>query len=251
MIIKVVTIPHTAFAAAHLVQQLRHLGHSADLVPRVNPYSPHLYIIYGAASQGAFPRRYIVYQTEIYRTHHFTPRYLGILTHALAIWEYHPDNMLAYSHLAHKASIVTPGVVLAPEIVKNIPVLFYGWIEGSRRRAKMLDYISRFVPVKIVTNTLGPPMSHLLSRSRIVINLHYHDHSPLERFRVCEALSHRCHVISEGPEDTHYSGYVHFTRTTDRMVEIIHDNFHTPFTADISSLDNMEEIKKALSNISE
>jgi len=245
--INIYTIPHTLFAARHLAAQLCHLGHPARIVTDIDPRSPHLHIIYGAAMCSVFPRNYIVYQTEVAGSHFFNVNYVRILSRARAVWDYHPDNVSAYAHANPRHCIVTPGYELQPHSVKDVPVLFYGWVEGSPRRLNIIKQLRRHMPLHVITNLLAPHIWDRLSRAHTVINLHYHPHSPLERFRINEALSHHCHVISEEPADPRYTGLVHFADTAEEIVSAWQCLSKQPFHHDLAPLSNKKEILHGLS----
>lgn len=46
----------------------------------------------------------------------------------------------------------------------------------------------------VVENTLHQQMWDILKRTKVVINIHYYDNSPLELYRLHESISHGCKV---------------------------------------------------------
>lgn len=243
---KIWSIPHTYFQAKNLARQLRRLGVSAHIVDEINPQSRDVHIIIGAHACPVLPKRYIVYQTEIRRSHHFNGRYRRVLDGALAVWEYNEDNLEAYSH--PNVSVVPPGVYPQDVGRKDLGVLFYGWIESSPRRVDMLRRIGRDIPVRRVVNVMGVSMWNLLSRSTVVINLHFYDDSPLELFRITEALSFGCHVVSEGPADERWSD-VEFAEGVDGIVKAVQKVRSKPFDVGLCRYDNLECVRSALGKI--
>lgn len=214
------------FAALQLADALRTMGHPATLVEKIDINSPNLHIIYGAHNHMHLPKRYIIYQTEVAGSHHFSPRYLQYIRRAVAVWDYNAANTAAYRHINQNVHIVPPWVSstnaatnLGSSVEKDIPVLFYGWIKGSMRREYLLEETNKQLQIRnlplihIVTNTLGTDMWQLLRRTQVVLNLHYFHNSPLELFRITEALSHNCHIVSEGPVDVNYNNTVSFANT--------------------------------------
>lgn len=191
---KIWTIPHTLFAAKNLVLELNKFGIPSQLVEEIAD-DDEIYIIYGALNAPKIPKNYIVYQTEIAGTHFFNERYLAIIKNAIAVFEYAEQNLSAYKH--DNVIYLAPGVYPQPAVEKDIPLLFYGWIDGSERRKTILDIISKEYGVKIVTNITGQAMWDILSRTKVVLNIHYYDNSPLELFRISEAVSHGCRVVTE------------------------------------------------------
>jgi hypothetical protein len=247
--IHVWSIPHTMFAARHLVAQLCKLGYAAQLVDSINSRSSDLHIIYGANAAPALPRNYIVYQTEIRNTHHFSGRYLQMLRRALAVWDYSPDNIPAYATQQPNIYLVSPGIAPQPVVAKDIPFMFYGWIDGSPRRMRMLEDIKEYLPLRIVTNTLGDNMWKMLARTHVVINLHYHAHSPLECFRVHEALSFGCKVVTEGPLVEKYRHALYWGDDAQDISLFAWGAYRDLSAADLSCLDNLEEVEAAIKNI--
>lgn len=194
--IKIWSNVHCSFAAMHLVNQLKKLGHESMIVSDWNPEDNSLHILYQVSNMWNFPKNYILMQTEPWCSHWFNKQYISsTIKNALAVWDYSEDNQNHYDH--SKMAIVTPGINPQPEVKKDIPNLFYGWLEGSERRIKRVDAISKQIPLMVITNKTGPEMWNLLARTEIVYNIHYHEDSPLELYRICESLSHGCNVLNE------------------------------------------------------
>ncbi len=249
---KIWSPPHTMFAANLLVEQLRLQGHTAAVVPAIETTDTDIYIIYCAAKVKHLPKHYIVYQTEINGSPWFTPHYLQVIKNALCVWEYCEANCSAYKKHNSNIAIVPPGIAPQVPTVKNIPVLFYGWVEGSPRRHRILKEIAREVPVQIVQDKLQGQMWQLLSRANVVLNLHFYEHSPLEQFRVNEALSFNCHVVSERSQygDANYKGLVKFGDNSEQLIKHIKAAQNKVFKLDIRPLDNREQIREGLKLIS-
>lgn len=195
--IKIHTPPHTLFAAQILCEKLNTFGYPAAIVDNIDRRDPDIYIVYNAAAHNfiSLPKHYIVMQTEVPGSHWFSPAYHKIIKHAIAVWDYCESNQSAYEH--PKKAIVTPGIRQPGVYKKDIDYMFYGWIEGSKRRRRILDELQKSIPIMEVTNTLGPPMWDLLKRTKFVVNIHYHDNSPIEKYRVHEAWSFGCMVATE------------------------------------------------------
>jgi hypothetical protein len=191
---KIVTVPHTAFAAAILVSQLQKLGYPAKIVGAIDVRDPDIYIIYNAVGLRRMPKRYIVMQTEIGTSHWFNSCYLRTIANAMAVWDYSELNVPRYSKFNRKIAIVTPGIQHVPTNGKDIDYLFYGWITGSERRKRILKEIQDKLEVMVIENTLMSDMWNILKRAKVVINIHYYDKSPLELYRIHESISHGCQV---------------------------------------------------------
>jgi len=82
---------------------------------------------------------------------------------------------------------------------KDIDVLFYGSM--SNRRLIILDALFKLnkYKIKFVDKCFGKELLDLISRSKIVLNLHYSDKSFFEIFRINLAISYNTHIVSEIP----------------------------------------------------
>lgn len=236
---KVYSTLHTKFAATGIVRQLRALGFSAVYVDKVKVSDGCIYILFNAYSLRVFPKKYILFQTEVNGSHWFSKRYHHIISNALMVWDYCEANMGCYDH--RNRIIMNPGISEQIKHDKKIPFLFYGWIEGSDRRQRILAELKKHIPVTVVTDKLGGDMWEILKSAETVINIHYYDHSPFEVFRVNEALSFGCNVISEPPAVEQYSGLVTFT---DDLVKSCRK--HKYSEKDLSVLDNLNDLKNAI-----
>lgn len=232
------------FASLILCEHLKKLGKVAEVVARLDPHdTKHIWIIYNNSMSWATPKHYISYQTEQIGTHWFNQRYFERISKSIAVWEYNPANLPAYEHLNDNISIVTPGVKLQPKKHKDIDILFYGDLSPRRHEA-----IKRIPSMNVVQKCLGPKMREVLSRTKTVVNIHYYEQSPLEIFRVNEALSHHCNVVSEHSicGDDKYKGVVEFG-TIPELAKLAYNI--KPLNHDISKFCNFDEVKSALEKI--
>lgn len=231
------------FASIILCEHLNKLGKRAEIVNRIDKNdTSHIWIMYNNSLSWAVPKHYISYQTEQIGTHWFNERYYERLSKSIAVWEYNPVNLPAYEHLNDNISVVTPGVKLQPKRNKDIELLFYGDLSPRR-----LEAVKTIPSMQVVKKILGPPMREILGRAKTVVNIHYYDESPLEIFRINEALSHHCNVVSEhslGAEK--YMDIVKFGSIPELNKLAL--NMPT-FNHDISKFCNLEEIKKALEKL--
>ena len=243
--IKVFSHPHTKLAACILVNKLNELGVNATLVDKINAYDNCLHIIYNASAVKALPKNYIVYQTEVPGSTWFNKRYIDIIKRAHAVWDYSVNNTKAYEH--SKLCIVTPGIAPQQIVDKEIDVLFYGCLNGCEHRKSALKLLSKSLNIKIVDNALEGEIWHLLNKSKAVVNIHYYKNAPLEVFRINEALSFNCHVVSETSVcgDNAYEGIVCFSGV-ETMSEACIDVMNKPFEYNLKKLDNTKSIRLAL-----
>lgn len=241
MNIKIYAPLQMQFASLILCEHLNKLGKRAEIVTRIDPKdTKHLWIIYNNSLSWAVPKHYISYQTEQIGTHWFNERYFERLSNSVAVWEYSAINLPAYQHLNNNISIVSTGVKLQPKIRKDIELLFYGAL--SERRQKALKGLTS---VKVVQKILGQPMRDILSRTKTIVNIHYYDESPLETFRINEALSHHCNIISEHSThgDDFYKDVVKFG-TIKELNELAMNHCYTQ--NDISKFCNFKEVENAI-----
>lgn len=156
------------------------------------------------------PERTIHVQTEQnHLSRWFTAEYLARLSRSLAVWDYALDNIralqdrgLPQKQLFHVPLQPRPAPKGAPELARDIDVLFYGDPSSPRRRA-YLDALAQRFALVTVTDTFGPAMAALLHRARVVVNIHMQDQALLETPRLAEALSHGARVVSEVACDQH------------------------------------------------
>lgn len=246
---KIFTPPHTLFAANIICEQLVKLGHKASITDKINN-DDFIYIIYNASAyKGQLSKKYIVYQTEVASSHWFNADYFATIRGALAVWDYSDKNVQKYARFNKNISIVKVGVSIQPKQVKDIPLTFYGWIKGSHRRSILIEKFQKRFKLNVVTNLTGEAMWNILSRSKIILNVHYYNNSPLEVFRINEALSHGCHVISEIPYSGEYRDYVHFYRTDSELNVLINKVSQMEFNYDLKPLDNLESVRLAINKI--
>jgi hypothetical protein len=213
MIIKIWSNLHCAFAANHLVKQLDKLELKAVVVEDVEKGDDSLHILYQWAKKSYVPKNYILVQTEPWFSHFFDQSYFKTIENAKGVWDYAPENQLVYHHPAK--CIVTPGVFPKSYKAKDIDCLFYGHIEGSPRRREIVEQLAKIHNLKVITNTTGPEMYKLLARTKLVMNVHYHDNSPLELYRFDEAASYGCDVWLEDEQRYYTEGH-------DNLEEIRH-----------------------------
>lgn len=219
--IKILTVPHTLFAARNLVNTLNKLGHQAAIFDKPVPGDESMYIIYQANHVAAMPKNYIIQQTEIALSHWFKPEsgYLRKIKRAAAVWDYCQENIAHYGAINKRICIVNPGVFPQPPVEKDIRFLFYGHIGDSERRARILEKMQKDLPLKIVTNTLGQEMWDILARTQTVFNIHYHENSPLEAYRIAEAQSFGCKVMTERRQWINYEESI-FTFGINEFVQV-------------------------------
>lgn len=248
MKIKIYYRPHVLLAAEILSMQLTKLGHEPELVDHVDTSDKCLHILYCAFTLTNLPKNYIVFQTEVQGSHWFDDHYMRILYNAKAIWDYNVSNLSQYTHLREKCSLVTPGIYAYEKTSRSSGLIFYGALNGRRRL--FISAVRQSHEVTVIENSYGGNLRQSLLLAKVVINMHYYPNAPLEIFRVNEALSFGCHVISEtGAGMERYREQVYFCEQPAEFRAAIDKALSRDFNYDLSGLDNFEEVKKAIEKV--
>lgn len=200
--------------AVAMCKLLRQLGHDAEVIEEVKPDDETLHLIYvGFAS--AIPKNYILYQTEVYGNHWWDENYRNICRGALQIWDYSESNLDQYDFGNDKFLIPPFKFDVGPLPEKNINYLFYGYI-NDRRKAKLAQI--NVPSIRIVNDIYREEMLEILKRTKTVINIHAYDNSPIELFRITEALSCGCEVMTED-----VTGLVPYQHEHEPLISVITD----------------------------
>jgi len=144
------------------------------------------------------------------------------------VWDYSQKNVDKLKELGVKNIHHVP-IGYVPELSyfergynRDIDILFYGSV--NERRAKIIEKLKE-VPnlnFQIVHHVYGEERDNLISRSKLVINLHNHDTEILEMVRVSHLIQNRIPVLCERNANTEVPDYVEnsvLTSTYDNFVE--------------------------------
>ena len=161
-----------------------------------------LYIIFGMNDFGSqiVPNNYIIYQLEQTtgndESKWFNSIYLNYLKNALAVWDY---SLVNYQNL-RKLGIMNVEYVPVqymrtvekiqqkPRAEKDIDIFFYG--SFNDRRSKILEQLNlKGLKVVAKNNVWKTEREELIARSKIILNIHYFEHSILETVRLSYLLS--------------------------------------------------------------
>lgn len=207
-----------------------------------------LYIIFGMNDFSAErPHNYIVYQLEQTtgndESKWFGKVYLDHLKNALQIWDYSLVNYQNLRKLGFKNIKYVPmqymktvdrfhSVEPFPE--KDIDVFFFGSLND--RRSQLINELKNHgLNVVIGNNTWGEDREQLISRSKLVLNIHYFQNAILETVRLSYLLSNNCIVISETSQDPildrWHSKYVKLV-PYESLVQTCLDFHHNPENAE-------------------
>ena len=126
-------------------------------------------------------------------------------------------------------------------------IVFYG-DPRPERRAQYLNEIQKHFKVKIICGAFGMDVVRELMKAKIILNIHVFDDAILEIGRIYEALSLKCHVISETATDQnhheHLNNIVDFCPVGDiqNMIKTIdavlkNDNKHAQSLTNLAEAD--------------
>lgn len=252
MTIKIFYKEHVLFGATVLRDTLIKLGYSVQLTKVIEENDNSLYVIYCAFMLKSLPKNYIVYQTEVSGSHWFNDDYLNAIKGAIAVWDYSPKNSESYSH--EKTFIVPVGYSPQTHFEsrfctsnKDIDVLFYGSLNNHRKQ--LIDELKEHFEVTVIQDTFGYEMSELINRAKVVLNIHYYPNAPIEQFRINEALSNRCIVVSEREKDcinSPYDSCVYWFKGADDLINATRNALNRKFDFDIKHLSNESAVKFAI-----
>lgn len=209
--VKNIIFKETALALFYTITKL---GYKCNLSDNINTDTNELYIILGANEYlGDLPRNYIVYQfeqTNIFikdnnskQSKNFKDRYINILKNATHIWDYSKSNVKYLKNMLKINNITWVPIFYSQnlEVIKNmkekpIDILFYGSM--NPRRAHILNELNKKYNVEIRVNDLwDKERDDLISKSKIVINIHYYENAIVELHRISYLLCNKVLVISE------------------------------------------------------
>ncbi|CAM9711308.1 unnamed protein product, partial [Sphacelaria rigidula] len=222
-------------------------GFHADLVYRDFEWSGFrkdvLYVILGLHRKrvncSELPDKYIAVQAEQIGSKWMTKLYLQNLREALCVWDFSPRNCSFFRSLGitcYNVGTRVPMEIFYPGSLsrkqhfsrvreKDIDVLFYS--ARCPRRQDLERNLSKTTSLKVVfryNDLFREEREDLISRSKIVLNVHYWPSASLETHRVEYLCSRGKCVLSErssDPElDLEYSNCVAFFPLS-KMVEAV------------------------------
>ena len=226
---------HLTFAdlVRGLAEALRTRQIVVEVTTQIKPNNfMDLYIIFGMNdfNSPVTPHNYIVYQLEQTtgqdQSGWFSPTYLKYLKEAIEVWDYSVVNYQNLQKLGIKKVRYVPLQYMPilkeiQPVPKEIDLLFYGLL--NQRRQDLLDQLTqKGLKVVVKSHLWNEERSGLIAKSKVILNLHYYDHSILETTRLSYLLSNRCVVVSEKSHDP------------------ILDRWHQPYVALVDSSNLVE-----------
>lgn len=168
-----------------------------------------LWIVFGAQILVRLPpsdRRIIVQLEQTSNERWFSRRYKARLKNSLAVIEFSGSNLIGLRRFGieyPQVFLVKLGCMqrsLSESSVRDIDVLFYGDPYCDRRQ-RFLDVLSSRFNLHIASDCFGLEMFELISRAKLVVNIHYYEHANLESTRIFECLALGTKVVSEQSPD--------------------------------------------------
>jgi hypothetical protein len=133
------------------------------------------------------------------------PMYRNLLSR-FTVWDYSRRNLAAIRAIADRRQLHLVPIGYMPQLthvpsapIEDIDVLFYGSL-NSRRRAVLRELQQAAVGLRVETSIRGNARDALISRAKIVLNMHFYSTAIFEMVRVSYLLANRKAVVSEcGP----------------------------------------------------
>ncbi|MDR3298437.1 MAG: methyltransferase domain-containing protein [Candidatus Accumulibacter sp.] len=161
-----------------------------------------------AGTMNAIPPETILYNSEQIddRSARIMPAYLDLLKKC-EVWDYNQENHRRLKERGvHNAKYVPIGYVpqltrISVGVPQDIDVLFYGSI-NERRRAILEELIQKGLRVEFLHGVYREERDLYIARSKVILNLHYHDANIFEIVRVSWLLANEKAVVAECGDPT-------------------------------------------------
>lgn len=222
--------PHVAAfmeLAVSLVAAVRENGYSCDLA--LNEFDTlAVNVILGFhLMETELPRgvRFVVYQleqlSESEGVFFYNPQMLDILKTAESVWDYSPENIEFLRRRQISARLLPAGY--SPVLnqitsgTKDVDVLFYG--SRNDRRGKVLQkLLDMGYNVKALFGIYGEERDQWISRSKLIINIHFYEANLFESVRVSYPVNNGVPVLSERSPSYPWEGVPLCTVPYDQLV---------------------------------
>jgi len=167
-------------------------------------------IVFGAhilQDNATLPTDAIIFNSEQYDSPWFTNDYIKLLQNHFVL-DYSYNNIENLKKLGIDGHIVNLGYVKeedlhlddSPMEEKDIDVLFYGSI--NQRRQLLIDLLAvEDINTHVVNNVFGEDLDKLISRSKIILNIHFYEAKILEIVRLNYLLTNGICIVSEDGND--------------------------------------------------
>jgi hypothetical protein len=165
-----------------------------------------------------------------------TPHYRQLLGR-LRVLDYSADNARRLTILTGNTAVAVLPVAYVPNLSRvtrhpapDVDVLFYGSINDRRRQ--LIDALkARGVTVAEVFGLYGSARDQVISRAKLVLNVHFYESSVFEVVRVSYLLANRVPVVSERGTNTAIypwladaCRFAEYSRLPDAVEELLADS---------------------------
>ncbi len=148
--------------------------------------------------------RYIVYQLEqLSETEGIfaqKPAILELLKRAETVWDYSPENVDFLRNRGVTPQLIpvgfSPSLETVPAANKDIDILFYG-SRNERRGVILQELLNRGYNVKALFGLYGEERDSWITRSKLLINIHFYEANLFESVRVSYLVNNGIPVLSE------------------------------------------------------
>lgn len=172
-------------------------------------------------------KKYILYQLEQINTNikyenNITPEIVKFMSGALYVLEYNINNFKKLDNNINKLFVGVP--ICKSELMisnkdKDIDILFYGNINKYRNSVltNIIKSLHDKCNIKILETSFNSELINYISRSKLVLNIHYYRDAVLELCRIHEALPYNCKIISDitSNDENLYDDYKDFCSFVD------------------------------------
>ena len=195
-----------------LAAGLRELSYTAEIANALPTNLDHKIIVLGAnlfdeSELSRLPPELIIFNVENSSSSFITPSYIRLLRN-FAVWDYDKSNaetmeFIIARPIHYLKMFYAAELARIPDLeTEDIDVLFFGSF-NARRSAVLDDLRQRGLTVKAVFGVFGAALDELISRSKVVLNIHFYPNGRLEMIRIFDLLVNARAVVSEvNPDKT-------------------------------------------------
>ena len=171
-------------------------------------------------------KKLIIFQLEQISNHLYNMNcnWLNILFEAHEIWDYNETNKerliaegLNVSKIVKFSFTKSLNKIIHKEN-KDIDVLFYGSL--NQKRNEILNELGKVCNLAIVNNAFANDLDEFISRSKIVLNIHYYEMDVQEQVRIFYLLCNKCCVVSEFNTINNFDDFI-FNVKREEIIETI------------------------------
>lgn len=137
------------------------------------------------------------------------------------VWDYSEHNVDFLAKRGIKAFFKPIGFhpkmfTITARQPKDVDVLFYG--SKNERRIKILKELDKCCNLKVLTGVYGPERDEWISRSKIVLCMHYYELKLFDEVRISYLLNNNIFVLVEDTPHRRYADFIAYA-AYDQLVE--------------------------------